>query len=414
MINSIVFIPITTVNTMPDINPLILSSITLALSGGALFLLKDIPLKLYHAVLYQFTSVVLVDNSDWVSDQYFTKLGAYLTQLNGGKNRISRLIGDRHVSCGFRLAIGDGYHLIKFNDKWLLIEMSAINNTQSWTRIFELTVRCFGKSNLPIKTFLASFVDEYLFDEKFIHASCRDNDTSPGQWRQQSKLPKKVIHAPALNEEEQQLINQCVEWVKSEHNYKSKGLHYKLAMLLHGVPGTGKTGLIRHIAILLQLPVYSMNLSELTDSDLFNLLATITEKSIVIFEDIDSSPATRDRDKLDKTTNVGGQRKEVTLSGLLNAFDGISALDEKLIFITTNHLGDLDPAIYRRSRVDILHELKEVNALAVEKHFTAVYPDLRLHEIAYVPLLGSEIYQIKVNAMDDINKIKHHFLSLSK
>lgn len=39
--------------------------------------------------------------------------------------------------------------------------------------------------------------------------------------------------------------------------------------------------------------------------------------------------------------------KGVTLSGLLNAIDGIASAEGRLLFCTTNHLESIDPALVR-------------------------------------------------------------------
>jgi len=47
----------------------------------------------------------------------------------------------------------------------------------------------------------------------------------------------------------------------------------------------------------------------------------------------------------------------VTLSGLLNALDGVSSREGRVLFLTTNHLERLDPALIRPGRVDRKIEL---------------------------------------------------------
>ena len=43
----------------------------------------------------------------------------------------------------------------------------------------------------------------------------------------------------------------------------------------------------------------------------------------------------------------------VTFSGLLNALAGVTSTEERLIFMTTNHIEKLDPALIRPGRVDL-------------------------------------------------------------
>lgn len=42
----------------------------------------------------------------------------------------------------------------------------------------------------------------------------------------------------------------------------------------------------------------------------------------------------------------------VTLSGLLNALDGVSSAEDRIIFMTTNYIDRLDKALIRPGRVD--------------------------------------------------------------
>ena len=47
--------------------------------------------------------------------------------------------------------------------------------------------------------------------------------------------------------------------------------------------------------------------------------------------------------------------RRVTLSGLLNALDGVASSEERLIFMTTNYKDRLDSALIRPGRVDVQH-----------------------------------------------------------
>lgn len=43
----------------------------------------------------------------------------------------------------------------------------------------------------------------------------------------------------------------------------------------------------------------------------------------------------------------------VTFSGLLNCLDGVASTEARILFMTTNYLERLDPALVRPGRVDI-------------------------------------------------------------
>ena len=53
----------------------------------------------------------------------------------------------------------------------------------------------------------------------------------------------------------------------------------------------------------------------------------------------------------------GAGRSNLTFSGLLNTLDGVASSEERIIFMTTNYLERLDPALMRPGRVDSVHLL---------------------------------------------------------
>jgi chaperone BCS1 len=53
-----------------------------------------------------------------------------------------------------------------------------------------------------------------------------------------------------------------------------------------------------------------------------------------------------------------GKDARITLSGLLNALDGVSAQEGRLLFATTNRYQSLDPALIRPGRMDIHVEFR--------------------------------------------------------
>lgn len=63
----------------------------------------------------------------------------------------------------------------------------------------------------------------------------------------------------------------------------------------------------------------------------------------------------------------------VTLSGLLNALDGIGAQEGRILFATTNQYGALDPALVRPGRMDLHIEFKLASKDQARGLFEAFY-----------------------------------------
>ncbi|KAF5944856.1 hypothetical protein HYC85_018933 [Camellia sinensis] len=166
--------------------------------------------------------------------------------------------------------------------------------------------------------------------------------------------------------------------------YHRIGRAWKRGYLLHGAPGTGKSSLIAAMANFLCYDVYDLELTKVSDnSELRSLLVQTTNRSIIVIEDIDCSlDLTGDR-LLNRTRCVDGDcddNPRVTLSGLLNFTDGLWSCcgEERIIVFTTNHRGNVDPALIRCGRMDVhvslgtcgVHAFKALvmNYLGVESH----------------------------------------------
>ncbi len=127
-------------------------------------------------------------------------------------------------------------------------------------------------------------------------------------------------------------------WRSHEKWYSSKGLPWRRGYMLHGGPGTGKTSLIRALCEDEDIPVILMDLSSMTNNQ-FNAAweyARDFRPRAVLLEDFDSV--------------FQGRRNVASLgcldfSTVLNAIDGIEQENGMLLFVTTNHPENIDPAL---------------------------------------------------------------------
>ena len=63
----------------------------------------------------------------------------------------------------------------------------------------------------------------------------------------------------------------------------------------------------------------------------------------------------------------------VTFSGLLNALDGVAASEERIIFMTTNHVERLDQALIRPGRIDMKEYFGNATDYQIEHMFLRFY-----------------------------------------
>ncbi|AYV81146.1 MAG: bifunctional AAA family ATPase chaperone/translocase BCS1 [Harvfovirus sp.] len=156
--------------------------------------------------------------------------------------------------------------------------------------------------------------------------------------------------------------------------FEELGLQCKLAILLHGLPGTGKSSTIIAAGTYLNKNLYYLNLNEVTSNEELQIMFDYVNKNcvgggIIIFEDIDAMTKVvhrRDRGSGDSdekreltVAEVIGSKNDLTLEYFLNLIQGSLTTDNTVLIATTNHLETLDPAFYRDGRFDVKIEMKK-------------------------------------------------------
>lgn len=210
--------------------------------------------------------------------------------------------------------------------------------------------------------------------------------------------------------------------------YSNRGIPYRRGILLFGPPGTGKTSLSFALAGVFGLDIYCMSLSEktLSEEDLILLFNSLPKRCIVLLEDIDSAGVVRkkadpekkeaekanDKSK-DKKEDVPGEKKDesaettasiiakevatavkaatdssdrsaggrpgsvndmgITMSGLLNAIDGVASQEGRVLIMTTNYPEKLDDALMRPGRVDMKIEFTLASREQIRELFLRMY-----------------------------------------
>ena len=98
-----------------------------------------------------------------------------------------------------------------------------------------------------------------------------------------------------------------------------------------------------------------LNSDGMNDSQLITQLSNTPGRSIIVMEDIDVSLPSKNRriqiQKKREESQEYGHNSKVTLSGVLNALDGLCTADSQIVIMTTNFIKDLDPALIRPGRL---------------------------------------------------------------
>lgn len=166
------------------------------------------------------------------------------------------------------------------------------------------------------------------------------------------RLIQKRDFSQVIMKDKQELIN-CIDfWKNNKDKHIDLGIPYKLGILLHGKPGTGKSTLGRAIASYLDYSVFYLNLRAYKNSGtLTEKLLSIPPKSVVLLEDVDCVIGDR---------SDGSESKDGVFSVALNFLDGVLSPDECVIIATTNYIDRLDEAFKRNGRFDVKIELGDL------------------------------------------------------
>lgn len=146
--------------------------------------------------------------------------------------------------------------------------------------------------------------------------------------------------------------------------YESLDIPSKQVYLFYGLPGTGKTSLIRALAT-----KFNHNLAivkndpKIDDQSLEQMIAKLPKKTFLVFEDIDCMFNNRDVQSL----------SGISYSGILNLLDGLSHYDKLVVFITTNVIKQLDSAF--RRRVDLFIEFEYIQKPQVLEMYSKFFKD---------------------------------------
>lgn len=161
------------------------------------------------------------------------------------------------------------------------------------------------------------------------------------EWNDIGWSVNKSLGSLYLSEELEELLKEIKFWFKHEKWFKERGLPWKRGYLSHGVPGSGKSVLVRAIAQELDIPIYSYDLATMTNQDFKENWSNMLNETpcIALFEDIDA--IFNGRKNISKTDMDVG----LTFDFFINTIDGIEENDGLLTFITTNDISKVDSAI---------------------------------------------------------------------
>ncbi|KAK8673243.1 hypothetical protein V6N13_111592 [Hibiscus sabdariffa] len=330
---------------------------------------------IWSALTYLFSfcsdkQTIVIEQSDGIEPNHvFNASEVYLgTKISPDTKRlkVSKRLKDKGIS--LRLAKGqrvtDSFNGVDLKWRYVCYEVekrgSRSDSNVVEKRYFELRFKNkYGdmvlNSYLPFVLKSAELIESEARVLK-IHTLGNSHYACKFKWESIKLEHPSTFETLALDSElKNMIVEDLNRFLRRKEFYRKVGRSWKRGYLLYGPPGTGKSSLVAAMANYLKFDIYDLQLENIkTDSELRKLLLDISNKSILVIEDIDCSVNLPDRPRASGHKR-SGQDKQFTLSGLLNFIDGLwsSCGDERIIVLTTNHKDRLDPALLRPGRMDL-------------------------------------------------------------
>lgn len=173
--------------------------------------------------------------------------------------------------------------------------------------------------------------------------------------------------------------------------YDQKGIPYQLGILLSGIPGAGKTSVIRAIANYTRRHIINVNFANITtatqlknlfysdklhvytDGSLTNSQAYFIpiDQRLYVLEEVDAIGDIVKQRVPGKDAAYQPINDEITLAEILTVLDGTMEAPGRIVIMTSNHPEVLDRALIRPGRIDLQVQFDNADALLIKEMYEA-------------------------------------------
>ena len=247
---------------------------------------------------------------------------------------------------------------------------------------------------------------------------------------------------------ESRLIEKRVNFFMNNKSwYSENGIPYTFGLMLYGLPGCGKTSIIKALSGVTHRHIINIKLHKfVTKTQMENLFFNETlnivqngrnetviipiDQRIYLFEDLDADDTdilldrseTPSYEKDENFTPISDQNacgfkdlyksheqrekeefsnEKLTLSCLLNLLDGVLEAPGRIVVMTTNYIQKLDSALIRPGRIDLICEFKKCTNQSIIE-FIEMFYNIELDNECRNEIRSLEEYKITPAEMTKI------------
>ncbi|KAI1371442.1 P-loop containing nucleoside triphosphate hydrolase protein [Hypoxylon crocopeplum] len=242
-----------------------------------------------------------------------------------------------------------------------------------------ITITTLGRSTEPIRRFLntcRNFSKSRKESTVTVRAYNNSSYRPSSMWYTLTQKPLRHLDSVHLDEDiKDTLVSDITKYLdpKTRAYYRSRNIPYRRGYLLHGPPGTGKTSLSMALAGAFGLDLHMLDINAVQgDKALENLFRSLPSPSLVLLEDIDAI-GLKKRVAGQATAGERIPPHTCTLSGLLNALDGVASSEGRILLMTSNMPHQLDDALLRPGRIDRMIYLGHISQHSAMQMYQRMY-----------------------------------------